>query len=89
MANQISSDSGSSAGSFLSLTSTLYDEESVHMLNKGVQAGKAFEFKFCIDIKMLLQHTYLTSLMIKSVKIKSTCIFRYCFCLLIAENPSL
>nr|XP_048272637.1 Alstrom syndrome protein 1 isoform X5 [Myodes glareolus] len=39
VANQISSDSGSSAGSFLSLTSTLYDEESVHMLNKGVQAG--------------------------------------------------
>ncbi|XP_050020926.1 centrosome-associated protein ALMS1 [Alexandromys fortis] len=39
VANEISSDSGSSAGSFLSLASTLYDEESVHMLNKGVQAG--------------------------------------------------
>ncbi|CAO2605632.1 Centrosome-associated protein ALMS1 [Lemmus lemmus] len=39
VANQISSDSRSSAGSFLSLDSTLYDEESVHMLNKGVQAG--------------------------------------------------
>ncbi|XP_038174412.1 Alstrom syndrome protein 1 isoform X2 [Arvicola amphibius] len=39
VANQISSDSGSSAGSFLSLASTLYDEESVHTLNKGVQAG--------------------------------------------------
>ncbi|XP_041491464.1 Alstrom syndrome protein 1 [Microtus oregoni] len=39
VANEISSDSGSSAGSFLSLASTLYNEESVHTLNKGVQAG--------------------------------------------------
>ncbi|XP_055473610.1 centrosome-associated protein ALMS1 [Psammomys obesus] len=36
----ISSDSVSTAGSFLSLDSTLSNEENVHMLNKGVQAGK-------------------------------------------------
>ncbi|XP_036036509.1 Alstrom syndrome protein 1 isoform X2 [Onychomys torridus] len=35
----VSSDSVSSADSFLSLDSTLYTEENVHMLNKGVQAG--------------------------------------------------
>ncbi|XP_035315555.1 Alstrom syndrome protein 1 isoform X6 [Cricetulus griseus] len=38
-ANHISSDSISSAGSFLTLDSTLYNGETVHMLNKGVQAG--------------------------------------------------
>ncbi|XP_076423181.1 centrosome-associated protein ALMS1 isoform X4 [Peromyscus maniculatus bairdii] len=37
--NHVSSDSISSADSFLSLDSTLYTEENVHMLNKGVQAG--------------------------------------------------
>ncbi|XP_052575673.1 centrosome-associated protein ALMS1 isoform X5 [Peromyscus californicus insignis] len=37
--NHVSSDSVSSADSFLSLDSTLYTEENVHMLNKGVQAG--------------------------------------------------
>ncbi|KAL6035255.1 hypothetical protein STEG23_032036, partial [Scotinomys teguina] len=36
--NRVSSDSVSSAESFLSLDSTLYNEN-VHMLNKGVQAG--------------------------------------------------
>ncbi|XP_032762078.1 Alstrom syndrome protein 1 [Rattus rattus] len=35
----MSSDSVSSAGSCLSLDSTLSNEENVHMLNKGVQAG--------------------------------------------------
>ncbi|XP_038963280.1 centrosome-associated protein ALMS1 isoform X5 [Rattus norvegicus] len=40
VANRImSSDSVSSAGSCLSLDSTLSNEENVHMLNKGVQAG--------------------------------------------------
>ncbi|XP_051059208.1 centrosome-associated protein ALMS1 [Phodopus roborovskii] len=39
VANPISSDSISSAGSFLTLDSTLNDEGNVHMLNKGVQAG--------------------------------------------------
>ncbi|XP_059114052.1 centrosome-associated protein ALMS1 isoform X3 [Peromyscus eremicus] len=37
--NHVSSDSVSSADSFLSLDSTLYTEENAHMLNKGVQAG--------------------------------------------------
>nr|XP_021490208.1 Alstrom syndrome protein 1 [Meriones unguiculatus] len=38
--HMISSDSVSTAGSFLSLDSTLSNEENVHVLDKGVQAGK-------------------------------------------------
>nr|XP_040127202.1 Alstrom syndrome protein 1 isoform X6 [Ictidomys tridecemlineatus] len=37
--HMISSDSVSCASSFLSLNSTLCNEENVHMLNKGIQAG--------------------------------------------------
>ncbi|XP_060239627.1 centrosome-associated protein ALMS1 isoform X4 [Meriones unguiculatus] len=37
--HMISSDSVSTAGSFLSLDSTLSNEENVHVLDKGVQAG--------------------------------------------------
>lgn len=53
----MSSDSVSSAGSCLSLDSTLSNEENVHMLNKGVQAGKSLEFKLCINVDVPLQHT--------------------------------
>jgi hypothetical protein len=55
-----SSDSVSSPGSLLSLDSALSNEETVRMVSKGVQAGKSLEFKFCIDVDLPLQHTYLT-----------------------------
>lgn len=82
MANPISSDSVSSAGSFLTLDSTLCSEENVHMLNKGVQAGKSFEFKFFIVKKYFFNTLILTLLLIRGRKMKSTYLFQ-CYFLLI------
>lgn len=54
----ISSDSSTS--SFWSSNSTFCNKQNVHMLNKGVQAGKLLEFKFFpFEMQVALKHKIL------------------------------
>lgn len=55
----ISSDS-SSTSSFWSSNSTFCNKQNVHMVNKGVQAGKLLEFEFfSIEMQIVLKHKIL------------------------------
>lgn len=55
----ISSDS-SSTSSFWSSNSTFCNKQNVHLLNKGVQAGKLLEFKFfAIEMQVALKYKIL------------------------------
>lgn len=55
--HMISSDCiSSSTSSFWNSNSTFCNNQNVHMLNKGVQAGKLLEFNISIEMQAVLKH---------------------------------